>query len=213
LDVQSWSNSELDEHVELVWNYLACAEPARSTDALFVFGGLDLGIPRHAASLYHDNDYRYVIISGASGPLSEGVFEKSEASAFAQTMVASGVPASKILLEENARNTGQNVEFGMKVAAAAGAQINSVSIVCKPFLARRALLTFKMQFPGLETVPCPPPGEASCHIDRPMSEFVARLIGELERLGKYTSEGYISPAIIPAEVQAQSSQLEKCLSE
>lgn len=212
MNISLWDNSELDKQVGLVWDYLAYTKVAKSTDALFVFGGLDLTIPRHAASLYRDNDYRYVIVSGASGPLSEGVFERSEAYAFAQTMTTAGVPASEILLEENARNTGQNVEYGMKLALDAGAEISSVSIVCNPFLARRALLTFKMQFPNLEVIPCPPPGTASCHIDRETRDFVVRLLGELERLRKYADAGYITPAIVPDEVQAQASQLEKYLS-
>lgn len=198
---ESMSNDNFDNILKEIWTYLAPAANPAPTDIIFVFGGLDLSIPNHASELFKTGNYQYVVISGAEGPLTSGVFSKSEARTFADVMTSAGVPEDRILLEEQAKNTGENVKYGMRRAQEAGLKVISATLVSKSFLMRRALLTFSKQFPQIATLPSPPPGPPSAYLDRPKLEFAQRLIGEIDRLVNYERLGFIAHADIPSRVE------------
>lgn len=189
-----------------IWSYLAPSVTLVPTDVLFVFGGLDLSIPRHAAEIFKTGQYSHIIVSGSTGPLTSGVFLQSEARTFADAMISQGVPSNNIIVEEKAKNTGENVKFGIQRAKEMGVIIESATLVSKSFLMRRALLTFKKQYPSIVTIPSPPPGPPSMYVDRPKVEFAQRIIAEVDRLIEYESLGFISHASIPHKVK-ESVQL------
>ena len=193
-------NDIFDDALAPLWDYLAPSAPLMSTDILFVFGGLDIAVPKYAAQLFKSGAYGHIIVSGAAGPLTAGVFSQSEAQTFADIMTQHGVPSSKIILEENAANTGENVCFGMERLQEMGIAIESATLVSKSFLMRRALLTFKKQYPHITIIPAPPPGPSSRYLDRPKMEFVERLIAEVDRLIAYEQQGFTAHADIPSSV-------------
>lgn len=50
-----WNSLQTDRYedrLKLIWDYLAISERPRLADAIFVFGGIDLHVPHHAANLY-----------------------------------------------------------------------------------------------------------------------------------------------------------------
>ncbi|MCB0549503.1 MAG: YdcF family protein, partial [Phaeodactylibacter sp.] len=51
----------------------------------------------------------YVIVSGGSGKLTKEMWAVSEARNFSRIMIDEGVPKDKIILEEKAANTGDNI--------------------------------------------------------------------------------------------------------
>lgn len=116
-----------------IWTFLAIEQAPIPSDALFVFGGLGLEIPARAAQLFLGGFSSTVLISGASGSLTQGVFNKAEAEVFKDAMVKDGVPRDAILTEHHATNTGQNVMFGMTTLEKADKQINSLEPIPKPF--------------------------------------------------------------------------------
>lgn len=118
-------------------------------------------------------------------------------------MAADGVPWDRIILEEHATNTGQNVAFGIREAKKQGIDVDSAVLVAKPFLMRRAVLTFAKQFPHIVTYPCPPPGPPSLYLDRPKPEFAERLAAEVDRLISYQKLGYIAHTDIPEHISRQ----------
>ncbi len=197
----STGKSDFDQLVGPVWSFLAPRAEPRQVDSIFVFGGLGLEIPARAAELYLGGSSRHVLITGASGPLTQGTFTKSEAAVFRDAMVERGVPSTSIIVEEQARNSGQNVEYGMKALAEAGIHPKRLALVSKSFIMRRAVATFGSQFPEVKTVPLPPEGPASMYIDRPPRDFAQRLLDELARLDDYQAKGFIRPVEIPTDVK------------
>ena len=198
--INTTENDIFDDTLAPLWDYLAPSAPLMPTDILFVFGGLDIAVPKYAAQLFKSGAYGHIIVSGATGPLTAGVFSQSEAQTFADIMTQHGVPSSKIILEENATNTGENVCFDMERLQEMGIAIESATLVSKSFLMRRALLTFKKQYPHIVTIPAPPPGPSSRYLDRPKMEFVERLIAEVDRLIAYEQQGFTAHADIPSSV-------------
>lgn len=188
------------DDLRIVWDFLCPSVKPAKVDVIFVFGGLDLLVPRRAAELFHEGHAKRILVTGKSGALTKGVFKTSEARVFADEMIQCRVPAESILLEENAGNTGANVELGMKVLEDSGISVGSVILVAKPFITRRALATFALRYPDVRTLPCPPQGDINDFVDRPSREFVLRLLGEVERLSSYAQAGFIAEVKMPQRV-------------
>ncbi len=69
-----------------------------------------------------------------------------------------GVPASALLLETEATNTGENVTLSHGVMIQKGLHFSRFILVQKPFMERRAYATFLKQWPGeQESVICTSP--------------------------------------------------------
>jgi DUF218 domain len=205
-------DSAYENLLQPIWAYLGVYDEPAPSDLIFVFGGLDLAVPRRAAELYNLGLAPQVLITGASGPLTKDVFDKSEAATFREEMVRHGVKESVILIEETATNTLANVLSGMALAAQHGLKVKTALLVAKTFLMRRCRATFQKQFPGVETLCCPPMGSLIDAIDRPRPEFASRLIAELKRLEDYSKKGDIVRQPLPEIVQEASAEVQALLS-
>lgn len=210
-DIDGLNDKAYEQLLLPVWQYLVPeADPERS-DVLFVFGGLGLEVPARAAQLYENGFAPLVVISGSSGPLTQGVFTKPEAQVFKEEMVRFGVPEDVIITENHATNTGQNVTLGMKALQAAGNNIASAILVAKSFIMRRCVATFNKQFPEVRLIPCPPRGSLIQFVDRPRREFAARMLAELQRLKDYGGKGFILEQQIPQEVRIAANLIQASL--
>lgn len=194
-----------------IWEYLAPSDSPVKSDAIFVFGGLDMAVPTRAAELFCQGWSNTVLITGNAGKLTKDVFSEPEARVFRNRMIESGVPESAILLEEAATNTQQNVEFGMDVLARHGLVPQSALLVAKPFLARRCLATFEKHFSSVRVCSCPPSGSILTFMDRPRAEFAERLVAELIRLRDYAVQGFITSQHIPPEVDIAAMKVTEML--
>lgn len=205
-------DKQYEELLRPVWDYLAVSEPPSRSDAIFVFGGIDMLVPRYASKLWHEGFADIIVVSGSAGALTRRHFGEPEAVIFKREIIQSGVPADAILTESRATNTGQNVEFGMKAALRRIPQIGTVLLVAKPFIMRRCVATFSKQFPDVIAIPSPPPGRIVDFIDRDRREFGMRLVEELDRLGAYSAKGFISDVEIPLDVRASAEGLRQTFS-
>lgn len=211
--ISTMSDAELEELLQPIWTYLSVNEEPRRADLIFVFGGLDLAVPRRAAELFRLHFADRVLVTGALGPLNRDVFEKTEAETFSDEMVRCGVDPSAIFLEKTATNTLENVLRGMKVAAEQGLQAREVILTAKPFLMRRCLATFQRHQPQVKTTCCPPTGSVIQFIDRDRTKFGSRLIAELKRLKDYGEKGDIAVQPVPDSVNEAVRRLESVLGE
>lgn len=205
------TDAEFERLLSPVWNYLAMEASPSKCDILFVFGGLGLEIPARAAELYFSGWAPMVLITGAAGPLTQGVFQKPEAEVFKDEMVKRGVPADRILTENRATNTGQNVSFGMEKLQSSGVSASNAILVAKSFISRRCVATFKKNFPNVNTIPCPPKGGPLDFIDRSRPDFAKRMLGELDRLVEYGKKGFIVEQDIPLAVISAADQIRLAL--
>ena len=105
---------------QAIWDYHQMHHPARPCSAGIGLGSHDLGVATLAADLYHAGLFPVLVFTGANSPTTAARFPRGEAVHFAEHATTLGVPASDIIIEPEAANTGQNIEFSRRALTAAG---------------------------------------------------------------------------------------------
>lgn len=125
-----------------IWSY-ADKTDAQKADAIVVLGASVVGTEPgpvfaaridHAIALYHQGVAPLLVLTGGTGP-DDAV---SEAQAAQRYMLARGIPASAIRLEEDSHTTAQNLRNTKPLLTAAKAQ--RVLLVSDPLHMRRAVV-------------------------------------------------------------------------
>jgi uncharacterized SAM-binding protein YcdF (DUF218 family)/glycosyltransferase involved in cell wall biosynthesis len=184
-------------HTPATW---IVAEPLRMTappaaaDAIVVFaggvgesgkaGGGAQERVKQAVDLYHAGFARHIVFSTGY------VFSFREAEVLKAVAEANGVPATAIVLEEEATNTYENVERSRRILDAHGWR--RVLLVSSPYHMRRALLTWRKVAPGIEVIPTPPPESQFYGHDVGASlEQIRAIVHEYAAIVMYWRRGWI----------------------
>lgn len=164
----------------------------KPADLLFVFGtreDVELRVDE-ACRLWRAGYFRWGIVSGGVTPGSA----VSECEIIAEAMIARGVPADRILREDRAKNTGENVMFSLPVIDAALGLKNIRSVIClgNSWTARRYPMTLHRHWPDVEkmlvTVDSFATPRALWHTD---PEFCRRMLLEWDKIEPYRAKGFI----------------------
>lgn len=135
-----------DELAKIIWEYHRMHQPLRRADALIVLGSNDLRVAEYGAKLFLENYAPLFVVSGDEvkhkSALLDTNWGMSEAKKFAEVAIACGVPKEKILLEEKAKNTGENCIFSMQLLQSLGYSPQSLLLVQKPYMERHRQTTF-----------------------------------------------------------------------
>lgn len=190
-----------------LWDYLALADPPARAEVIFVFGSQALDVPARAAELYRDGHAPVVLVSGHYGRMTRDVFDRPEALVFRDRLLRDGVPPAAIVTETEARNTLENVLFGLDALRRERIAIGSALLVAKPFVMRRCAATFARQAPEVRVRCCPPHTDLARSIDRTPAAFAVRLAAELDRLDRYAAAGDIAAQTIPGPVRAAALRI------
>jgi len=136
-----------------VWGYAIGHDAAHTSgsryDVIIVCCSNDERVAERAAALWAEGVAPLVLFSGREGALTAGRWGGTpEAAAFAAVAAAAGLPPAATLLELRAGNTGENAKFSAALLAErGGAAPHTVLLVTKPFMERRCLATFLVQWP------------------------------------------------------------------
>ena len=76
------------------------------------------------------------------------MWTESEADLFARLAIEKGVPKEAILIENRSTNTGENIQLVRQLLQAKSLDPQSFIVVQKPYMERRSLATFEMNWPG-----------------------------------------------------------------
>lgn len=144
-----------------------------------------------AYALWQDKMFSKLLISGGA----TAGEKRTEAEVIGARLLAMGMPASSLILETAATNTGQNVILGRaKVAEVMDlASINTVLIIGKVCSTRRYLMTMKRHWPEVGVRASPvnyfglPTANWAEHDD-----FRARVIGEYMKIPDYVQRGFLA---------------------
>jgi uncharacterized SAM-binding protein YcdF (DUF218 family) len=195
--------------VEILWDYQDMHHEIRPTDVGIGLGSHDLGVATYTAELYHQGMFPRIVFTGANAPTTIERFPRGEAVHYAEHATELGVPAGAILIEPNATNTGQNIEFTRKLLADHGIDVTSAILISRPYQQRRAYATAKKLWPEIEVICASRPV--------PLDEYVAgigdtdrvinMLVGDTQRTMIYPDQGYAIPQEMPAHVQAAYKRL------
>jgi uncharacterized SAM-binding protein YcdF (DUF218 family) len=167
--------------------------PIKPADLLFVFGTRgDVALRVDEADrLWRKGLFCWSIVSGGVTPGSD----VSECEIIRDAMIARGIPAEKILREDRAMNTGENVIFSLPVIDAALGLKNIRSVIClgNTWTARRYPMTLHRHWPEVEkmlvTVHSFATPRMLWHTD---TEFSRRMLSEWDKIELYKAKGFIA---------------------
>jgi uncharacterized SAM-binding protein YcdF (DUF218 family) len=184
---------------EQLWSYHSIYDPPRPVDLIVGLGSYDLRVADRCAELYAEGLAPLVLMTGAEGNWTKGMFAGSEAAAFGQRAMTRGVPGTVLLLEEMATNIGENLRF----SAAMLPEARCTMFVTKPQTQRRVTATAGRQCPELTffvTAPCHDLQQQPFGIHG-MSGLIDEMVGDLARMDTYAKAGFQLPQVVPHIVQ------------
>lgn len=168
--------------------------PLKRADLLFVFGTRH-SVPeflRVIEELWERELFRFALITG--GP-TRGE-RATEARVLADGMVAFGFPPERLLLEERASNTGENVIFSLPLIEERLGLTNVKSLIAvgKYYTSGRYLMTLERHWPNVEKM------LATVHYNRhPRRDWHAdpgsreKVLLEWRKLQQYLAADFIAP--------------------
>ncbi|MFG2574529.1 YdcF family protein [Streptomyces sp. NPDC048481] len=197
ISAQAWADAQT------LWDFQQMGNEPRPCSVAIGLGSHDLGVADTTAELYHQGLFPLVVFTGATSRTTQERMPRGEAEHYRDRAVELGVPEHAILVEPNARNTGDNIRFSRAILEERQAPVSSVLLVSKPYEERRSYATAQKLWPGVEWV-C-----ASTSMTLP--EYIdsigdARLVldmmvGAQQRLVIYPRQGFMIEQEIPDDVR------------
>lgn len=209
-------DEETTKFAKVIWGYHHMHHQLKKADVILVLGGHDLRVPEYAARLFAEGFAPLVVVSGGIAhhdDLLKTPWQGTEAEKFAEVLVSNGVPGESILLEKEAKNTGENFSLSWNILDRAGIEFHSVIAITKPYMERRAFATGSKQWPDKEILVSSPPipfeDYFGAYVNQETSpeDILNIMMGDLQRIDIYGKNGFQIPQEIPDEVRAAFAEL------
>lgn len=197
------------EAAEVLWQYMKIGQPLSRADCIIAMGSHDLRVAEYAASLILEDWAPWLVCSGGLGRLTRDIWHEPEARLFAQTAIRAGVPPECILIEDRSTNTSENILFSRQLLQDTGIRSDSLILVHKPYMERRAYATCRQYWPDPEVTVASPPLSLNeyCSDKYPMGQVIDILVGDFQRILLYPGKGYQIPQEVPVEAMAAFQML------
>lgn len=198
----------LNELVSIIWDYLCLHQQVDKADCILTLGSHDIRVAHRAADLYAQGLAPYVVFSGGFGRLT-GDFLKSEAEMFADEAVKNGLPKDKMIIENKSTNTGENIKFSLSLLKENKLNPQTLILVTKPYMERRAYATFKKIFPEKKVVATSPLIDFDHYPYNGFTknDIICLMLGDLQRIKIYPGKGFQVYQDIPEDVWDAYNQL------
>jgi uncharacterized SAM-binding protein YcdF (DUF218 family) len=208
-DHQRTITDDQRQQAQLIWDYHQMHHQARPADAAIGLGSHDLGVPAYCAHLYRAGLFPTLVFTGGPNPTAPERFPRGEAVHFREHALALGVPDTAILLEPQARNTGQNITLSRQVLAEAGVTPTTVLLVSMPYMERRSFATARKLWPEVEVICASEPLEFDDYLKSIGDEKLVtdQLVGDLQRVIEYPRLGFAIEQDVPEDVHAAYQSL------
>ncbi|GAB3155843.1 YdcF family protein [Micromonospora sonneratiae] len=195
--------------VECLWDYHDMHHHARPYDVGIGLGSHDLGVAKIAVDLFHRKMYPRLVFTGANAPTTIETFPRGEAVHYREYAIEHGVPADAILIETQAKNTGQNIEFTGALLAKHQVEAQSVILMSRPYQQRRAYATCKKLWPEVDVICASHPLSLDDYVTSigNATRVIDMLVGDTQRIDKYAELGFAIPQDVPAEVRRAYTRL------
>lgn len=200
---QSWADAQV------LWDFQKMNHEPRPCSVGIGLGSHDLGVADVTADLYHRGMFPLIVFTGATSRTTESRMPRGEAEHYRERALELGVPAPAILVEPNARNTGENIRFSRDLLAEHGVEVSSVLLVSKPYEERRAYATACKLWQGVDIVSASAPMALAAYVDWIGNPRLVldMLVGAQQRLLIYPDQGFMVRQEIPAPVDAAYERL------
>ncbi len=186
----------------VIWDYHQMHHPLRPCSAGIGLGSHDLGVATFAADLHHAGLFPVLVFTGGNSPTTAARFPRGEAVHYAEHAITLGVPPSAIIIEPEAANTGQNIDFTRQSLAAAQITVSSVLLISKPYMQRRAFATARKLWPEVGIV-CASETLAFDDYLKSIGDdklVIDMLVGDLQRVIEYPARGFAVAQDVPGAV-------------
>lgn len=195
--------SERDwQDAQLLWDYQQMQHEPHPCSVGIGLGSHDLGVADTTVDLYRRGLMPLIVFTGATSRTTESRMPRGEAEHYRDRAVELGVPSNVILVEPNARNTGQNITLSRALLEERGVEVLSVLLVSKPYDERRAYATARKLWPEVAFVSASTPMTLSEYVDSIQDArlVIDMLVGSLQRLLIYPAQGFMITQDVPANV-------------
>jgi len=193
-----------------LWEYLTLRDALTPSDAIFVFGRDDFMIASKALELYKKEISSTLVLLGGRGRMS-GKLNIAESEAFRRFLSENGVPEHAMLTESNSTNTEENIAEGLRLLHENSIVVHKIILITHAPHSRRALATAQKKSREINFLSCPD----DCVLPSPdLSMRIAaaeELLGEVERLIRYSQLGYIEKQILPTNIKKCTTILNESL--
>jgi hypothetical protein len=195
------------QELQIIWDALLRQDDLpEHVDAIVIGGCRDIGLAQRAAELYHAGISKQILITGYR----PGYMQVTEAELLAAKCVELGVPKEVIILEKEARNTGENIRLAARALQERNISTHSVILIHKPYMSLRFLATAQAQWPTPQ-----PYFYATCQIIsfeeycriHGVEDTATKLLGDLRRMADYAEQGYQTAQPIPAAAYTAYEQI------
>lgn len=199
---------------ETLWDYHRLNHAPEKCDILFVLGSHDLRVADHAARLWLEGWAPLILFSGGiahTGDLLKTTWNCSEAEMFAGRAIAAGVPEKVVILEKEATNTGENVQFSQRILKERKIPFTRIMAVQKPYMERRSYATLKKHWPHRKIILSSPPlsFKEYPNDEIKVDEVIHIMVGDLQRILEYPARGFQISQDVPENVLEAYRELVK----
>lgn len=192
-----------------LWDFHVGDFAVAPSDFILAMGSHDERVATHAAELFLTGIAPLLVTSGGYGKVTRNLWNVPEGERFAEIAKQLGVPLSKIVVEREATNTGDNITKSRELLRQLEIPVRTGIIVTKPYMSRRAYATASKQWPDIKwSVSAPDllfeeyPSE-----EVPVDQMINLMVGDLQRLRVYANSGFQIPIHVPDEVWASYERL------
>ena len=205
MDATGTGDDKVDADVSIIWSYMVMSHDLTSFETkpasvVCCFGSSDLRVATHAAELFKRGLADWLLFSGGIGTgMHSGSnmmgWTEPEAVVFAAEAARCGVDPSKILIESESRNSGENIQFSKALLKKNGIEPQSLIVVHKPFMERRAFASLMRQWPSKadegampEVRMSSPPSQWPQYLNGSgleKKDVVSILVGDVQRMTAY----------------------------
>jgi uncharacterized SAM-binding protein YcdF (DUF218 family) len=176
----------------ILWKYMHLAHKLRQVDAMLVMGSSDIGVAQRASEVFHAGYVRGVVCTGGLWKVTWDMLETTEAELFAAYMIEHDVPKDAIVLEPESTNSGDNILFWMRVLQESWYTTDTIIIVTKPYMQRRAYATAKAIFPDHEFLVTSQVASFDTYVVSWVSQeqIINLLVGDFQRIVDYPKKWF-----------------------
>lgn len=194
---------------EILWDYHHMQHQLQKSDCILALGSHDLRVAERAAEIYLEGFAPLLVMSGGLGNFTRDMWTEKEADLFAAVAIDKGVPANKILIENQSTNTGENILFTQQLLKDKGYNPQSFIVVQKPYMERRAYATFKQHWADKSLMVTSPQISFINYptSEIPMEKVINIMVGDLQRIKYYPAKGFQVYQHIPDDVWSAYEQL------
>jgi uncharacterized SAM-binding protein YcdF (DUF218 family) len=194
---------------QTIWDYHHMHHELQACDAAVGLGSHDLGVATFAAELYQRRLFSILVFSGANSPTTAARFPHGEAYHYREHAIDLGVPESVILVEPHAKNTGENISLSRSVLAQADVKPDSLMLISKPYMERRAYATCRQVWPEADVVCASEPLSFEDYVSSigNIRLVIDMLVGDLQRVIEYPKVGYAIEQDVPGTVNEAYNRL------